>query len=71
MCCKDLERRDGSSIFWDMKETGMLEESVGSGGLAFFNFLFSVSVIGFFIRISSFIALVELCCWVFLFWIKV
>ena len=40
VCCKDLERRDGSSLFWDMKETGMLDESVGSGGLASFNFSF-------------------------------
>ena len=40
VCCKDLERRNGSSLFWDMKETGILEESIGSGGLASFIFSF-------------------------------
>ena len=33
-------------------------------------FLFSISINGFLILICSFIALVELCCWVLIFWDK-
>ena len=71
VCCKDLERRDRSSLFWGYEGNRYVWRSLLEvGDLHLLIFLFSISINGFLILICSFIALVEFCCWVFIFWDK-
>ena len=39
-CVVEIEKEEMGHHFWDMKETHMFEESVGSGGLHLLIFLF-------------------------------